>query len=68
MSAFNCVDATTIRMTARYSHLNPAFLGETMSKLDGVSDNLFWQGVANQKLLVETTAVTAESTQFAAIV
>ena len=55
-------------MTARYSHLNPAFLGETMSKLDGVSDNLFWQGVANQKLLVETTAVTAESTQFAAIV
>ena len=35
-----------IRMTARYSHLNPAFLGETIARLEGVLDNLGCQDVA----------------------
>src|SRR5215831_7295052 len=50
-----------IRMTTRYSHLNPAFLGETIGKLDAVFDNLRCQDVANQKLLTDGDAITVES-------
>lgn len=57
-----------IRMTARYSHLNPAFLGETIAKLDGVFDNLRCQGVASKELLTDGESATVESKQFAAIV
>ncbi len=57
-----------IRMTARYSHLNPAFLGETIAKLDGAFDNLRCQGVASQKQLTDGATATVESTQLAAMV
>ena len=57
-----------IRMTARYSHLNPAFLGETIAKLDGVFDNLRCQDVASKKQLTDGVGATVESIQIAAIV
>ncbi len=57
-----------IRMTARYSHLNPAFLGETIAKLDGAFDNLRCQGVASKKQLTDGATATVESKQLAAIV
>jgi len=46
-----------LRMTARYSHLSPAFLGEAVGKLDGVYGNLRCQDVASQKLLAEASPV-----------
>lgn len=55
-------------MTARYSHLNPAFLGETIGKLDAVYDNLRCQDVASQKLLPDGETGTVESKHFAAMV
>jgi integrase len=39
----------TIAMTARYSHLSPAFLGETIGKLDAVFGISRHQGVTSQK-------------------
>jgi len=39
-----------LRMTARYSHLSPAFLGEAVGRL-GVFGNLRCEGVAEQKAL-----------------
>ena len=50
-------------MSDRYSHLNPAFLGETIGKLDAVYDNLRCQDVANQKRLTNNETATAESEQ-----
>lgn len=49
-----------LRMTARYSHLSPAFLGEAVGKLDGVFGNLRCQDVASQKLLTEQPLATIE--------
>jgi len=57
-----------IRMTARYSHLNPAFLDETIAELDAVHDNLSCQDVANQKLLTDNEPATANSNKLAAMV
>ena len=57
-----------IRMTARYSHLNPAFLDETIAELDAVHDNLRCQDVANQKLLTDNEPATANSNKLAAMV
>src|SRR5262245_37209634 len=55
-----------IRMTARYSHLNPAFLGETIGRLDAVYDNLRCQDVAGQKQLTYSENATVDSKTFAA--
>jgi hypothetical protein len=55
-------------MTARYSHLNPAFLGETIAKLDGAFDNLRCQEVASKKQLTDGENATVESKHFAAMV
>jgi integrase len=49
-----------LRMTQRYSHLSPAFLGEAVGKLDAVFGNLRCQDVANQKLLAEATPASVE--------
>jgi integrase len=61
-----------IRTTARYSHLNPAFLGETIAKLDGVFDNLRCQDVTKtlpvKKQLTAGESATVESIQLAAMV
>ena len=48
-----------LRMTQRYSHLSPAFLGEAVGKLDGVYGNPRCQDVASQKLLAEATPVNS---------
>ena len=57
-----------IAMTARYSHLNPEFLGETIAKLDGVFETPCHQGVTGKKQLTGVEPATVESTQFAAMV
>jgi len=58
----------TIAMTARYSHLSPAFLGETIGKLDAVFDISRHQGVTSQKQMTEGESATPDNTQFAAMV
>jgi integrase len=50
-----------LRMTARYAHLSPGFLGEAVGRLDGVFGDLRCHSVANQKLLEAENAVTVES-------
>lgn len=57
-----------LAMSARYSHLNPAFLGETIAKLDGVFDNLRCQDVATKNQLTDGESATVKGTQLAAIV
>ena len=49
-----------LRMTARYSHLSPAFLGEAVGRLDGVFGDLRCHSVANQKLLTAETPAIVE--------
>ena len=49
-----------LRMTARYSHLSPAFLGEAVGKLDAAYDNLRCHSVTSPKLLEADSDVTVE--------
>jgi integrase len=49
-----------LRMTARYSHLSPAFLGEAVGKLDAAYDNLRCHSVTSPKLLEGDSPVTIE--------
>ena len=45
-----------LRMTARYSHLSPAFLGEAVGRLDAVYDDPRYHSVTTPKQLTEATS------------
>jgi hypothetical protein len=48
-----------LRMAARYQHLNPAFLADAVSKLDGVFGELRYQDVTASERPLLAPAATA---------